>query len=73
MRKVYFESRLPLLELGPDPAVPAQEPERTNDFGLRYCWVLWELEVAVEDLAKTPEIAVRRGDLGSVAELSDVV
>ena len=42
--------------------IAQKEPERTNDFGLRYCWVLWELEVAVEDLAKTPEIAVRCWD-----------
>merc|ERR1719201_3032697 len=59
---VYDNRVFPKHVVSRDAAMVETEPERAGDFGLRYCWVLWELEVDVDDLAKTPEIAVRCWD-----------
>merc|ERR550537_569859 len=37
-------------------------PDHIDTYGMNFCWILWELEVAVADLAQTSEIAVAAWD-----------
>jgi nitrate reductase (NAD(P)H) len=39
--------------------IKERERPHPSAMGMHYCWVLWELEVLVEDLAQADEIAVR--------------